>query len=77
MRILIIFLPPERKHFCFILETYLGFPLFMVSCIPFFKSNEMMILQMQKNQEVEGQEDPKKGLLETWHLSLRLLVSKS
>lgn len=36
-----------------------------------------MILQVQKNQEVEGQEDPKKGVLETWHLSLRLLVSKS
>lgn len=40
----------------------------MVSCIPFLKSNEIMILQVKKNQEVEGQEDLKRGTyLENWN----------
>lgn len=32
----------------------------MVPCIPFLRSSEIMILQVQKNQEVEGQEDLKR-----------------
>lgn len=43
-----ILLPPERNT-CFILETsYLDFPSFMMSCIPFLKSSEMDFTSAEK-----------------------------
>lgn len=68
-----ILLPPERNT-CFILETsYLDFPSFMMSCIPFLKSSES---DFTSTKEVEEGKKIFGGILETWHLSLRL-VSKS